>query len=393
MIEGSRTGAGKSSLTYGMVGGGEGALIGEVHRKAINFDNSAALVAGCFSRSVDNTRRTGKLLGLDSGRLYKDYRSMASAEGKRSDRIDFVVIVTPNSTHFPVAKAFLEQGIHVVCDKPLVLSTEEAKQLAALAKKKDLLFCVTYTYTGYPAVKQARALIANGELGDIRFVAAEYVQEWLATPAEKSGNKQAEWRTNPKLSGISNSVGDIGTHAENLISYMTGLKIDSLCARMDTFVKGRKLDDNATVMLNFKGGVKGSIWVSQVAVGYDNGLRIRVLGSKGSLEWAQEDPNYIRLRKLDQPLQIISRGREPFVPGAAKYSRVPAGHPEGYFEAFANVYRGFCEALNRKKSGKAAAAAGGQLEYPGLADGAQGVRFIEKCVESSKASASWVKFA
>ncbi|WP_455381938.1 Gfo/Idh/MocA family protein [Salinispira pacifica] len=391
MIEGSRTGTAVTSLTYGMVGGGEGALIGDVHRKAINFDTSARLVAGCFSRSFANTRRTGELLGLASDRLYKDYRAMAQAEARRPDTIDFVVIVTPNSTHFPIAKAFLEQGIHVVCDKPLVLSTAEAKELSALAKRKRLLFCVTYTYTGYPAVKQARALIADGELGDIRFVAAEYIQEWLATPAERAGNKQAEWRTDPKQSGLSNSVGDIGTHAENMVSYMTGLKIDSLCARMDTFVKGRRLDDNATIMLNFKGGAKGSIWVSQVAAGYDNGLRIRVVGSKGSLEWAQEDPNYIVVRKLDAPRQIISRGREPFAAEAARYNRVPAGHPEGYFEAFANVYRAFCEALSRVKAGEKLTAE--QLEYPGLPDGAQGVLFIEKCVESSKAGATWVKFA
>jgi len=391
VIEGSKTGPGKSTLTYGMVGGGEGALIGDVHRKAINFDSSAVLRAGCFSRSMDNTRRTGELLGLAPDRLYASYAQMARTEGSRKDCIDFVVIVTPNATHFPIAKAFLEQGIHVVCDKPLVITSAEAKELGALAKKKDLLFCVTYTYTGYPAVKQAKALIANGELGELRYVAAEYIQEWLATPLEKTGNKQAKWRTDPKLSGPVNSVGDIGTHTENMISYMTDLKIDSLCASVNTFVKGRKLDDNATIMLNFKGGAKGSIWVSQVAVGYDNGLRIRVIGSKGSLEWAQEDPNYLRLRTLERPLQIVSRGREAFDPAAGKYSRIPAGHPEGYFEAFANVYRAFCEALSRKKSGEKTTPE--QLEYPSLFDGAQGVRFIEKCVDSANTGSSWVKFA
>jgi len=390
MIEGSKTDSFAIRLQYGMVGGGEGAFIGDVHRKAVNFDQKAALVAGSFSRSFENTLATGKTLGLDHGRLYKSYAEMAEAESKRKDGIDFVVIVTPNSTHYEIAKTFLEHDIHVVCDKPLVFTTAQAQELAALAKKRKLLFGVTYTYTGYPAVKQARALIASGEIGDIRYVNVEYAQEWLATPAEKSGNKQAAWRTDPKLTGIANSVGDIGTHAENMVSYMTGLKIDSLCARLDTFVKGRKLDDNATILVNYRGGARGVMWVSQIAIGNDNSLRIRVYGSKGSIEWAQENPNYLRLSNLDGPSRMVSRGRDAFAPNAQAFSRIPAGHPEGYFEAFANVYRAFCESLIRLKNGEKLSAE--QMDFPNVIDGAQGVRFIEKCVASSKEGAAWVKF-
>jgi len=388
MIEASKTEAGRAKPVYGMVGGGEGAFIGDVHRKAIALDGKAALVAGCFSSDPENTRRTGQALGLAGDRLYKSYKEMAEAEGKRPDGIDFVSIVTPNFTHYPAAKAFLENGINVVCDKPLTLETEEALELERLAKDKGLLFCVTYTYTGYPMVKQAREMIRRGDLGEIRFVNAEYAQDWLATKVEETGQKQASWRSDPAKSGKSNCVGDIGSHVENMAAYMTGLRIKSLSARLDTFVSGRVLDDNASIMVEYEGGAKGLYWASQVAVGCDNGLRIRIYGSKASLEWRQEDPNYLRVSHLDKPTEILSRGRAALYPEAARFSRVPAGHPEGYFEAFANVYASFIDALAKKASGEGLTEA--DLDFPKAGDGALGVEFIGKCVESSQKGAAWV---
>jgi len=291
MIEGSVAGKIIKKLTYGMVGGGQNAFIGDVHRKAIAMDGKAWLAAGCFSQDHANTLATGQMLGLDEDRLYRTFEEMMTAEGKRSDKIDFVVIVTPNSTHFAIAKLALENGIHVVCDKPLTTSSADAEELARLAAEKDLLFCVTYAYTGYPIVKHLREMIASGELGDIRFVNGEYPQEWLATLLEKTGQKQAAWRTAPELTGISNCVGDIGSHIENMVSCLTGLKIRSLCARLDIFGEGRTLDDNASVMVEFEGGAKGLYWSSQIAVGHDNGFRVRIYGTKGSVEWIQEaDP-------------------------------------------------------------------------------------------------------
>jgi len=389
MIEASKSGSAGSRPTYGMVGGGAGAFIGDVHRKAIALDGKACLVAGCFSSNPENTLETGRSLGLDPSRLYKNYEEMAKAEGARKDGIDFVSIVTPNFTHFPIAKTFLENGINVVCDKPLTVEAHEAEELERLAKKKNLLFCVTYTYTGYPMVKQARQMIKRGDLGEIRFVNAEYAQDWLATKVEDSGQKQASWRSDPAKSGKSNCVGDIGSHVENMAAYMTGLHIKKLCARMDTFVSGRLLDDNASIMVEYDGGAKGLYWSSQIAVGGDNGLRIRVYGSKASIEWAQEDPNYLKVSYLDKPAEILSRGRAALYPEAARYSRIPSGHPEGYFEAFANIYSTFIDALAKK-------AAGGELteddlDFPKAADGLAGVRFIGKCVESSKAGAAWVE--
>ncbi|HET6438939.1 MAG TPA: Gfo/Idh/MocA family oxidoreductase [Anaeromyxobacter sp.] len=387
MIEGSTQGTG-SALRYGMVGGGQGAFIGEVHRKAVSLDSSAQLVAGCFSRSYENTEKTGRGLGLSSDRLYRSFEEMAEAEASRKDGIDFVVVVTPNAQHYPAAKAFLSRGIHVVCDKPLVFEVREAEELAALAKAKNLLFCVTYTYTGYPAVKHAREMIARGDLGPIRFVNAEYPQEWLSTLLEKEGQKQAAWRSDPAQTGKSNCVGDIGSHVENLVHYLTGLKITRLCARLDTFVPGRVLDDNASILVEYQGGAKGLYWSSQIAVGFDNALKVRIFGTTGSLQWSQENPNYLTVSRLGQPTQTLSRGRDGFYPHAQGYSRIPSGHPEGYFEAFANIYKTFTAALAKKKGG--AALSGEELDFPSLEDGASGVRFIGKCVESSQKGAVWV---
>jgi predicted dehydrogenase len=390
MIEASAAGIKTTRLSYGMVGGGQGAFIGDVHRKAIAMDGKAELVAGCLSRDFQNTLTTGESWGMNRDRLYPTYEEMMEAEGKRDDTIDFVVIVTPNNTHYRIAKLALENGIHVVCDKPLTIHSSEAEELKRLAQEKGLFFAVTYTYTGYPVVKHLREMIAKGDLGDIRFVNAEYPQEWLSTPLEKTGQKQAAWRTNPELTGASNCVGDIGSHIENMVSYLTGLKIKSLCARLDSFVEGRILDDNASILIDYGTGAKGLYWSSQIAVGHDNGLRVRIYGTKGSLQWCQEHPNYAKICYLDKPTEIISRGRDRMYPHAQGYSRVPAGHPEGYFEAFANIYSTFCVALNRKLSGESLT--GKEMDFPGADDGLRGVRFIEKCVESSQKGAVWIDF-
>lgn len=390
MIEAGSSGGPSGSLRYGMVGGGRGAFIGDVHRRAIALDGAATLAAGCFSRSHENTRETGRALGLDDARLYRSFEEMAEAEAARKDGIHFVVIVTPNAAHHAAAKAFLSRGIHVVCDKPLTFEVAEAEELAALARRNDLLFCVTYTYTGYPAVKHAREMIARGDIGAIRFVNAEYAQEWLATPVEREGSKQAAWRADPRETGKSNCVGDIGSHVENMVRYLTGLRIASLSARLDTFVPGRVLDDNASILVNYDRGAKGLYWSSQIAIGYDNGLRVRIFGETGTIQWAQENPNYLVVSRLGQPTVTLSRGRDAFYPHAQGYSRIPSGHPEGYFEAFANIYRTFTAALAKKRAGQALAPA--DLDFPGVEDGISGVRFIGRCVESSSKGSAWVDF-
>lgn len=388
MVEAGAVTGSKASLRFGMVGGGPGAFIGDVHRRAATFDGRAVLVAGSFSSDHARTVQTGRSLGLPEERLYASWAEMAKREAARSDRIDFVSIVTPNNTHYAIARAFLEQGINVVCDKPLVLEVSEAEELERLAGSKGLLFCVTYVYTGYPMVKHARALIKAGEIGELRFVNAEYPQEWLATPVERTGARGAAWRTDPKQTGKANCVGDIGSHVENIVSYLTGLRIRRVAARLDIFVPGRLLDDNATVMLEYGGGAKGLYWTSQIAWGWDNALRVRVFGSTGSIEWAQEDPNYLRIARQGKPTEILSRGRDPLAPRAAAASRIPAGHPEGYYEAFANVYRTFTDALVKKNGG--AALTGEDLDFPDAGAGLDGVRFIDACVESSRHGAAWV---
>jgi predicted dehydrogenase len=377
-------------LHYGMAGGGKGAFIGNIHRQAIALDNLARLTAGSFSHDFSNTLEIGMDLEIPSDRLYPTYLEMAQKEAARKDRIDFVSIVTPNYLHYPIAKAFLNAGINVVCDKPLALRESEARELDELTIKNGLLFAVTYAYTGYPLVKQAREMVKRGDLGDIRFINAEYPQDWLLKQFESDGHKLKSWRANPSVAGISNCVGDIGTHIEYLVSYITGLKIKSLCARLDTFMEGHELDDNATILLEFEGGAKGVYWTSQTAIGYDNGLKIRIFGSKGSLRWSQEDPNYLVVSKLNSPTEIISRGRDDLYPKAQDYSRIPAGHPEGYIEAFANIYRAFTNALLKKSLGDIVTEE--ELDFPNARDGANGVRFVEKCVESSKKGAIWVEF-
>jgi predicted dehydrogenase len=389
MIEGQASGARAPKLRYGMIGGGQGAFIGDVHRKAIAMDGKAEIVCGAFSQSSESTRATGDALGLPKERLYRTFEEMIRAEAARPDRPDFLIIVTPNSTHYPAAKLALEHGFSVVCEKPLATGAAAAAELACLVRETGLLFCVTYAYSGYPIVKHLRDLIAAGEIGEIRFVNGEYPQEWLATKLEDSGQKQAAWRTDPKLAGGSNCVGDIGSHIEFMAAYMTGLEMDSLCARLDRFGPGRPLDDNATVLVNFKGGARGVYWSSQIAAGHDNALRLRIYGTKGAVEWFQETPNTARVSFLDRPSGTISRGRDPMSPRARSLSRLPSGHPEGYFESFANVYATYLTALAKKLRGEPLEPA--DLDFPSVDDGLRGVRYIETCVESSARGSIWLK--
>ena len=388
MIEGQASGTKTPKLRYGMVGGGPGAFIGDVHRKAVAMDGKAEIVCGSFSQSYDNTLATGDTLGLTRERLYRTFEDMIRTEAKRTDRPDFISIVTPNSTHYAAAKLALEHGFAVVCEKPLATSSRDAEDLARLVREKGLLFCVTYAYSGYPIVKHIRDMIARGELGEIRFVNGEYPQEWLATKLEDTGQKQAAWRTDPKLAGASNCVGDIGSHIEFMVGHMTGLRIESLCARLDRFGTGRPLDDNATIMVNYNGGATGVYWSSQVALGHDNALRLRVYGTKGAVEWFQETPNTARVSFLDRPTGTLSRGRDPMSPRAQSLSRLPSGHPEGYFEGFANIYSTFITALAKKLRGEALTA--DDLDFPGVDEGVQGVKYIEKCVESSAKGSIWL---
>ncbi|MDI9438283.1 MAG: Gfo/Idh/MocA family protein [Limnochordia bacterium] len=378
-------------LRYGMVGGGIGSLIGHVHRKGAEFDGRAKLVAGCFSTSFERTLLTGEELGLDRERLYRDHNEMAQKEAAREDGIDYVIICTPNYAHYAAAKAFLLQGIHVVCDKPLTFTVEEAEELAQLAEEKGLLFCTTYAYAQCPTAKQAQMMVKNGDIGEIQVVVAEYPMGWLATAAEQTGNKQAAWRTDPKFTGISNCVGDIGTHIENTVSYITGLEIDELCARLDNFGgENRALDTNAHILVKYKNGAVGNYWCSQVAIGYDNPLTVRVFGTKGSIEWRQEESNYLKVMKIGEPTQILARGNPYFYPEAAGMSRLAAGHPEGYFEMFANIYSKFNVALLKLQQGQELTAE--DLDFADARAGARGVKFVHRCVESSKRGSVWVKF-
>ena len=377
-------------IRIGMVGGGKDAFIGGVHRIALRLDGYYELVAGSFSSNFDNSKETGKNLGLAEDRIYKTYQEMAEKESARSDGIDVVSIVTPNHLHVPIAKIFANKGIHIICDKPLALSSEEAIDLKNIVENKKLIFALTHNYTGYPMVRHARSLIQKGALGSIRVIQAEYPQDWLTTKAEDNGLKQAEWRTDPKRSGEGGCIGDIGTHAFNLIRFITGLEVDELSADIHTFVKGRLLDDNAQIMLRFKKGAKGAIWSSQVAVGNENNLKIRVFGENGGLEWKQEDPNYLYHTKFGHPTQRITRGSSSAGKEANEVTRIPSGHPEGYLEGFANIYSDVCKVLfaqinkqNYEHSNDC---------YPTIYDGIEGMRFIETVLESSKNNSKWVRF-
>ncbi len=374
-------------LKYGMVGGGPGSFIGDAHRKAINLDGMAELVAGCFSGTYEKTLETGRQLGVDESRCYKTFDEMAKAEAAREDGIDFVSITTPNSTHYPACKAFLEAGIHVACDKPLCLNTQQADELVKLAEEKGLLFLVTYTYMGHVTAKHAKEIIKAGKLGKIRSVVAEYPQGWLADK-DDIGGKQGAWRCDPNLSGGVNCLGDLGTHVENAVATMTGLKIKRVLAKMDVVVPTRVLDDNDFVLVEYEGGATGMYWTSQYAIGHDNSLRVRIYGENGSIQWFQEEPEKITVIAKDGTLNELHRGYGSIAPGAAKYGRLPSGHPEGWLEAMGNLYRSFMECLNAKKAGTFTP---DMIDFPTVHDGAEGIRFVEACLESNKKGNVWVE--
>ncbi len=388
MVAGAKTTA-AGPIKYGMVGGGQGAFIGAVHRIAARMDGHFELVAGALSSQKTRALASAKELGLDPARSYGSYEEMAKAEAAREDGIEAVAIVTPNHMHFPIAAAFLKAGIHVICDKPLTSSLADAKKLVKLADASDRLFVLTHNYTGYPMIRQAREMIAKGKLGSLRVVRAEYAQDWLSEELEKTGQKQAAWRTDPKQSGDGGSIGDIGTHAYNLACFVTGAVCESLSADLDTFGKGRKLDDNAHVNLRFEKGLKGTLWCSQVAPGNENGLTLRVYGAKGGLEWSQENPNQLWYTPLGQPKQLITRGGAGSGDAAARMTRIPPGHPEGYLEGFANIYGEAALAIRakRRKGGKLPKGA----VFPTVHDGLKGMQFIDACVKSDKKNCAWVK--
>jgi predicted dehydrogenase len=374
-------------IRLGMVGGGAGAFIGGVHRMASRLDNRFELVAGALSSSPDKAQASGRELGLAEDRIYSSYKDMAIREARLKNGIEAVAIVTPNHVHYDAAKEFLRRGIHVICDKPLTSTLADAKKLKKVADESGALFVLTHNYTGYPMVRQAREMIANGTLGDLRVVQVEYAQDWLTEAVEETGAKGAVWRTDPAQSGLGGATGDIGTHAFNLASFVTGLTLDSLAADLDSFVPGRRLDDNAHVMLRFGGGAKGMLWCSQVAPGNENALRLRVYGTKGGIEWAQEDPNRLWFTPFGEQKRLITRGGAGVGDAATRVTRIPGGHPEGYLEAFATIYSEAANAIQARRDNTNPDSA---IIYPTVDDGVKGVAFIDACVRSSNKNGGWV---
>lgn len=376
-------------LRYGMVGGGEGAFIGGVHRRAMALDDRYVLTAGALSATPEKARRSGEALGLPGERNYPTWEALLEGElaRPREERIDVVVIVTPNHMHYPVAKAFAEAGFNVVSDKPLVHTSEQAQDLVAIVERTGVVFGVTYNYTGYPMVKEARERVRRGDLGRVRKVVVGYHQGWLATHLEQSGSKQAQWRTDPARSGAAGAIGDIGSHAENLIASVTGLELEAICADLTTFVPGRRLDDDGNLLLRFKGGAKGVMIASQIEIGHKNDLILRVYGEQGALTWRQEDPNDLWYAPLEGPSQLLGRGTSYVSEAAQRNSRLPSGHPEAFLGAFANLYREFADAILRREAGGDPAG-----DYPTVHDGARGVRFIERTVASAASDAKWTDF-
>jgi predicted dehydrogenase len=376
-------------LRLGMVGGGPGGFIGAVHRIAARIDDRFELVAAALSSNPEKSRKAAEDLHITPDRAYGSFTEMASAESKRPDRIDAVSIVTPNHLHFAPAKAFLEAGIHVICDKPLTTTVEDALTLAQIVKKSGLVFGLTHNYTGYPIIRQGREMIAAGELGHIRLVQVEYAQDWLTTPLETTGQKQAVWRTDPAQSGPAGSLGDIGTHAYNIACFVSGLQAEQVAADVSTFVPGRRLDDNVQVLLRYPGGTRGMLWASQVAVGNENNLRLRVYGEKGGLDWSQENPNYLHFSQYGKPTMTLTRNGADATASAKHASRIPSGHPEGYLEAFAQLYTDLAEQISARQANRAPDPQ--SLLVPTVADGVAGVRFIAAVLDSSKQNAAWVK--
>ncbi len=376
-------------IRMGMVGGGRDAFIGAVHRRAAQIDGDVELVAGAFSSNPAKSAASGRDLYLDASRVYGTYEEMIEAESRlpEGERIDFVSVVTPNHMHYPVAKAFADAGVNVACDKPMVHTMEQATDLVDTVKAKDVVFAVTYNYTGYPMVKQARYLVQSGALGEIRKVVVEYPQGWLATRAETEGNKQAAWRTDPARSGVAGCIGDIGSHCENLVSYITGLELESICADLTTFVPGRLLDDDGTVLLRFKGGARGVLAATQVAPGQENSLRIRVWGTEKGLAWEQEEPNFLYVLSNSDPIQVYKPGNAYVCEAAERAARLPAGHPEAFIEAFGNIYKNFTDTIRARILGIEPSDL--MLDFPSVVDGARGVFFITKVVESAGSDVKW----
>jgi predicted dehydrogenase len=369
-------------LRAGIVGGGRGAFIGTVHRMAAELDGEAQVVAGAMSSHPETARESAAAWHL--ARAYTSYAQMAAAEAGASDGIDFVIIATPNDLHYPIARAFLSAGIHVICDKPLALTVAEGEALARLVEGGTTLFALTHNYTGYPAVRQARALTRGGRLGEIRKVMVEYTQDWLMEPLESRGNRQAAWRTDPSRAGLGGCVGDIGTHAANLLEFVSGTQIEAVCADLSAFVGGRRLDDDANILLRLSGGAKGTLVCSQIACGEANRLSLRLYGSQAGLEWHQQDPNTLLYKPAGSPWARLETGQGYMDAAARAATRLPAGHPEGYLEAFANIYRGFIADIRRIARGEAPL-----RDYPGVHDGLRGLRFVAAAVDSSRAGSVW----
>lgn len=375
-------------LRLGMVGGGQGAFIGGVHRYAARLDDQFELIAGALSSTPDKALVSGQELGLHPDRIYTNFMIMAEREALRVDGIDAVSIVTPNDMHFVAAEAFLLKGISVICDKPMTNTLVEAQRLHDIAERSGAAFILTHNYSGYPMVRQARAMISSGELGAIRVVQVEYAQGWLSERLEETGAKQAEWRTDPARAGVGGSIGDIGTHAYHLANYTTGLLPESLAADLSTFVPGRALDDNAHILLRYKSGARGMLWFSQVAIGKENDLRLRIYGEKGSLEWAQEESNILWFTPLNQPMRKLTRGGPEIGDAATRVSRIPAGHPEGYLEGFATIYM---EAAKIIRAVQNSEVVDPSVQAPTTEDGVMGVSFIEACVRSYQQNTAWVR--
>ena len=388
-IEGSGEKGAARRLRLGMVGGGRGAFIGAVHRIAARLDDRWELVAGALAADPGRARASATDLHIAPDRAYGDFAAMAKAEAARSDRIDAVAVVAPNHVHHAAARAFLDAGIHVICDKPLTTTVADAEDLAAAVKRTGLLFALTHNYTGYPMVRQARAMVAEGALGAIRVVQVEYSQDWLSTRLEATGQKQAAWRTDPKRSGAAGSLGDLGTHAFNIAEFVTGLRVSELAAELTTFVAGRPLEDNAHALLRFGGGARGALWSSQVAPGNQNALKLRVYGEHAGLEWEQEQPNVLRVARLGEPPQLVTRAGPGAGPAAAHATRIPAGHPEGYLEGFAQLYTDFAEQITARLERRDADPA--SLLVPTVEDGLRGVRFVAAAVESSRNGGAWLR--
>ena len=373
-------------IKLGMVGGGEGAFIGEVHRIAARMDERFHLCAGALCSDPERSIKSALDLGLPEDRSYSDYKEMAISESQRDDGINFVSIVTPNHLHHPIAKAFLEVGINVICDKPMTMNSEEAQELIDISESSDLIFAVTYNYSGYPLIREAREIIKKGELGSIRIIKVEYIQDWLTEPIESTGQKQASWRVDPKKSGIGGSIGDIGTHAFHLAHFVTQQLPNKISADLSCFVEGRELDDNAHILMRYESGAKGMIWSSQVAPGNENNLKIQIYGEKGGLIWQQENPNELILNLLNQPSRRLTRGSSFVGDQSARLTRIPAGHPEGYLEGFANIYREVADEFSAKISGKPISK---DILYPTSKEGLYGVSFIEAAIESNSKDSVW----